>query len=237
MPDDIITEQPGGDQAAAPAAPPAGAEAPVQDTEYWKNEAKKAFEARDRAKEETRLANQRPQYSAPAPAAPPAPEENLDELYWTSPTKVLEKILDRRLSQAVDPFYEDRYEMQKAKYANDPNFQRYAPQIDELIRTDPKLKSQPGVVDKLYRAVRAMEFDPDAERKRIEAEVIQRMQNKQTGSLESAGTPPGATPPASQQINLTDDEKRVAIKFNPSISADEAYKKYQANKSKWQQGA
>jgi hypothetical protein len=225
---------PVGEQDVTPATPevaPPVAEAPEQDAEYWKGEAKKAFEARDRAKEEARVASQS-QYQPQQPVAPPAPEEDLNELYWKEPAKVIERLIGKQ----IEPFYVDRYEMQKAKYADDPIFKKHAPQIDQMVAAQPELRTKAGIVDQLYRVARAMEFDPDAERKRIEADVMARFNLKQAGSLEGAGTPLGATP-STPLAELSDDEKRVATKFYPDLAPREAYKNYASNKSKWAQGA
>lgn len=219
-------------KAKADADAAAAAEAAKEkDVEYWKSEAKKAFEDRDKAKNEFRDLQSRVQ-QPPVQLAAAQPEEDLNELYWKEPAKVMEKLIGKH----IEPFYEDRYEMQKAKYANDPNFQKYSSQIDQMVKTQPELKTKAGIVDQLYRVVRAMEFDPDAERKRIEAEVMQKFNLKQAGSLEGAGTPPGVTP-TTAAVDLTDDQKKVAVKFYPDLAPQDAYKAYSANLVKWQQGA
>ncbi len=202
---------------------------------YKEAETKMQHESQKRAELERQnqeLQTRLSQHGTPSAPAAPAPEEDLDELYWKSPSKVMQRIIEKQ----IEPFFEDRYEMQKQKYASDPVFQRYAPQIDQMIKAQPELKQRPGIVDQMYKVVRALEFDPEAERKRIEAEVTQRLSNKQTGSLEGAGAPAGATP-STPGNELSDDEKRVAIKFNPDLAPAEAYKKYATAKTKWAQGA
>ena len=208
----------------------AAAEAAKQkDVEYWKAEAKKAFEDRDRAKNELREQQTRVQQSASAQP----PEPDLNEAYWQKPAEVVRKIV----AEMVDPFIEDRYELQKAKYATDPDFSKYAPQIDNMVKMQPELRKQPGIVDKLYRAARAMEFDPNAERERIRQQVLEEMKLKTGSSVEGAGTPPGTPPSTITGNELNDNERKVAQKFYPDLSQQEAFKKYAENKAKWMQGA
>ncbi len=179
--------------------------------------------------EQERLVRQTPQ-----PVAQPVaqPEEDLNELYWKEPAKVMERLIGKH----IEPFYTDRYEMQKAKYANDPEFQKHVAQIDQMVSINPQLKNQTGIVDKLYRVARAMEFDPDSERKRIEAEVMARFQSKQAGLVEGAGSPGAGPTPVATLADLTDEEKRVAVKFNSDLPQAEAFKKYAERKAKWAQG-
>ena len=220
------------EKAKADAEAAAAAETAKQnDPEYWKSEAKKAFEARDRAKEEARQLQERMQQPPPVVTPPPV-EEDLNELYWKEPAKVMEKLIGKY----VEPFVEDRYELQKGKYAADPEFRKYAPKIDEMVKMQPQLKQQPGIVDKLYKVVRAMEFDPEAERQRIRQEEVAKLQTKQGSLVEGAGSP-GAGPAPTPTIDLTDDEKKTAEKFNPGINPQEAHKKYAEKKAKWLQGA
>lgn len=215
-------------KADAEAAAKAAEEQKAKDVDYWKNEAKKAFEARDRAKEEAKLVHER---GAEPPAKQPA-QEDLNELYWQKPAEVI----GRLVQQYVEPFVEDRYELQKQKYAGDPDFQKYAPAIDQMVKAQPALRQQPGIVDKLYRAARAMDFDPNAEKERIRQEVLKELQTKQGGAVEGAGAA-AAGGGAGQLPDLSSDEKRVAEKFYPDLPQADAYKKYAENKGKWMQGA
>jgi hypothetical protein len=163
----------------------------------------------------------------------PQPQEDLNELYWQKPAAVVERILERY----VAPFVDNGYEGQKQKYASDPNFQRFAPQIDQMVQMQPELKRQPGIVDKLYRVARAMEFDPDQEREALRAEVRAEIQGKQAGLAESPSAPQGGTQQTNPANTLTADERRVALKFHNDVAPEEAYKRYAASKDKWAQGA
>lgn len=168
------------------------------------------------------------------PVAPPVDEGKDDELFWQQPTKVIQKIIDRQLQAGVAPFIEDRYQMQKNTYANDADFKRYEPQIDQLVAAQPELKKQPGVVDKLYKVVRAMEFDPEAERKRIEAEVMQKHNIKVAGMAEGAGAVKDFAP--TPKAELSSEEQAVARKLYSEESPAKAYEKYAAAK-KLREGA
>lgn len=163
------------------------------------------------------------------PVATPPPDYNA--MFWQNPAEVIGKIVEGY----VAPFVEDRFELQKGRYAQDPNFKRYEPQIDQMVKMQPELKKQPGIVDKLYKVVRAMEFDPDTERKRIEEEVRAQIQGKQINSVEGTGTPSGAAP--SQNAELDDKERAVALKFYPDMKPQDAFKRYGDNKIKSRQGA
>lgn len=166
------------------------------------------------------------------PIASPQPEPDLNELYWQKPAEVMEKLVQKH----VEPFYEDKYEAQKQMLlTKDPAYAKYFPQIDAMVKAQPGLKKQPGIVEKLYKVASALEFDPDAERKRIEERVRNEMQMKIGTSLEGVGSPPTGTP--SSLPELSSDEKRVAEKFHRDLSPQEAHKKYAESKLKWAQGA
>jgi hypothetical protein len=201
-----------------------------QATAYKEAEKKMTQESQKRADLERQnqelLARQQQQATQAAPPPPP----NYNELFWQNPAEVIERLVERQ----VAPFIEDRYELQKQKYVSDPNFNKYSVQIDQMVQFQPGLKQQPGIVDKLYRVVRAMEFNPDEERKRIEAEVTARLEGKTAGLVEGAGTPTGAAP--TLPVVLSEDEKRTALKFHPELTPDAAYKLYGERKVKHQTG-
>ncbi len=134
------------------------------------------------------------------------------------------RLINRQLQEGVRPFIEDRYNMQKERYANDADFKRYEAQIDQLVAAQPELKTQPGVVDKLYKVVRAMEFDPEAERKRIEAEVMQKHNIKVAGMAEGAGSVRDIDP--TPKAVLSADEQLAARKIYSDLPPAKAYERY-----------
>ena len=147
---------------------------------------------------------------------------------------MIEQVVQKIVTPLVSPFYDDRYESQKSQFANDPEFQKYAPQIDEMVRQQPQLKQQPGIVSKLYNAARALSFNVEDERRRIETEIRQKLNLKVEGTAEGVGSPGAGPSPTPVTAPLTDDEKRVAVKFNPSVPAEEAYKLYAKRKATWE---
>lgn len=228
---------------AEPTPPEGGAtpEAPVAERPDWLDsrfatpedqakaykEAEKKMQQEANARAELERQN-RELLGRQVPAAPPVDEGKDDELFWQQPTKVIQKIIDRQLQAGVAPFIEDRYQMQKNTYANDADFKRYEPQIDQLVAAQPELKKQPGVVDKLYKVVRAMEFDPEAERKRIEAEVMQKHNIKVAGMTEGAGAVKDFAP--TPKAELSSEEQSVAKRLYSELPPAKAYEKYAAAK-------
>jgi hypothetical protein len=199
-----------------------------KDAEYWKAEAKKAFEARDSAKEEARQLQAR-QQAAPV-VTPAPPEENLNELYWQKPAEVMERLVEKH----VAPFFDERYENQKAAVrAENPGSEKYFAQVDAMIKAQPALKNKTGIVKQLVKVASAMEFDPDAERKRIEEKVRAEMAGKVITSVEGGGSAPATTP--TSLPDLSADEKKAAEKFHKDLSPNEAHKKYAESKLKFEQ--
>lgn len=170
---------------------------------------------------------------APAVQAPQQQEQvDLNELYWKEPASVM----DRLVQKHVEPFFDERFEMQKnALKAENPGAEKYFPQVDAMVKAQPGLKNKPGIVRQLVRVASAMEFDPDAERKRIEDKVRAEIQGKVVTGVEGAGAAHAGTP--SSLPELTIDEKRAAEKFHRDLLPTEAHKKYAENKLKLQQGA
>lgn len=214
-------------EAEAKADAEAAEAAKQKDAEYWKAEAKKAFEARDSAKEEARMARQQATPVVEAPA-----QEDLNELYWQKPAEVVERLVAKH----VEPFYEDKYESQKRTLVSkDPNYEKYFPQIDAMVKAQPELKKQPGIVEKLYKVASAMEFDEPAVRKQIEERIRSEMQNKVLSSVEGAGA---GKPDGSPSLpTLSAEQKQFAERFHSDLSPQEAHKKYAEAKAKHDKGA
>ncbi len=194
----------------------------VEDQAKAYKEAEKKMQQEANARAE--LERQNRELLARQVPAPPPVQENLDELFWQKPTEVMGRLINRQLQEGVRPFIEDRYNMQKERYANDADFKRYEPQIDQLVAAQPELKTQPGVVDKLYKVVRAMEFDPEAERKRIEAEVMQKHNIKVAGMAEGAGSVRDIDP--TPKAVLSADEQLAARKIYSDLPPAKAYERY-----------
>lgn len=228
---DMTTDQAATADAEKAKADAEAAEAARQkDAEYWKAEAKKAFDARDSAKEEARLLQSRIQQQAPIVQAPPQEQVDLNELYWKEPATVMNQLVQKH----VEPFFEERFEMQKnALKAENPGVEKYFPQVDAMVKAQPGLKNKPGIVRQLVKVASAMEFDPDAERKRIEEKVRAEIQGKVQTGVEGAGAGPSGTPTLLPE--LTADEKRAAEKFHRDLLPGEAHKKYAENKLKLEQ--
>jgi hypothetical protein len=166
------------------------------------------------------------------PAVAPQEQVDYNELYWKEPATVM----DRLVQKHVEPFFEERFEMQKnALKAENPGAEKYFPQIDAMVKAQPGLKNKPGIVKQLVKVASAMEFDPDAERKRIEAQVRAEITGKVQTGVEGAGAAQAGT--QTQLPELTADEKRAAEKFHRDLTPFEAYKKYAENKVKFQTGA
>ncbi|HEY6022307.1 MAG TPA: hypothetical protein VIY48_21355, partial [Candidatus Paceibacterota bacterium] len=166
------------------------------------------------------------------PVVPQAPEANYNELFWQNPAEVMDKLLEKRVQAAVQPFIESGYQVQKEAYANDPEFRKYEPIIDQMAASQPGLKSRPGAVKELYRVVRSM--DPNYE-KSIEERIRQEYQSKTASAVEGAGTP--ASPKPTSRVELSAEEQAVAMKFYPELSKQEAFKKYHDSKMNMHGGA
>jgi len=199
---------------------------------YQESEKKMTQEAQARAtlerqlQEEARVREQLIGRVAPPATTTPPQETNYDELFWQKPTEVIGRVVERFLS----PFEEDRYQMQKTRYATDPDFKRYEGQIDQMMSLQPELKRQPGAVDKMYRVLRALDFNPTDLEQQLRQKIVAEMQNKVAGAVEGAGPPAGGTP---QPVQLSAEEQRIAEKFYPGIAREDAYKKYAESKTKW----
>lgn len=176
------------------------------------------------------------------PIAPPTqPEpENLDELFWQKPTEVIGKLVGRQLSEVTkqfEPIIEDRFQMQKSKYANDATFKEYEPQIDQVFRLQPQLKQQPGSLDYVYNFLRAQNFDENAVRERMKAEIRAELTgaNRQTGQIEGGGAP-STGPTTTPKMELSADQQRTALKLYDNLPPQEAYKRYGESLANWAKG-
>lgn len=192
---------------------------------YQELERKMTQEAQTRAALERQLQEQALRDQARTATTPP-PETNYDELFWQRPTEVIGKVVERFLS----PFEEDRYQMQKTRFVQDPDFRKYEPQIDQMMSMQPELKRQPGSVEKMYRVLKALDFDQGQLEQQIRAKIAAEQQNKLGGAVEGASPTPSATPTA---VQLSEEEARTAVKFFPELTPQEAYKRYADNKVKF----
>lgn len=169
----------------------------------------------------------------PAEQAPPEPEVS-DDMFWQNPVKVIEKVVQKQLGsmdRKLEPLMEDRFTRQLDKYANDEDFKTYSPQIEQVFKLQPQLRNQPGAVDYVYNFLRAQNFNPDDERRRIEAKVRNELSGKAAPPLEG-GSPPAEFKPT-PKVELSEDERRAALRFYSDLPPQEAYKKYHATKAKW----
>lgn len=206
---------------------------------YREAETKMQHEAQRRAILERELQMRQQQPVGP-PQSQELPQENLDELFWQKPTEVIDKLVGRKLSEVTkqfEPIIEDRFQMQKSKYANDATFKEYEPQIDQVFRLQPQLKQQPGSLDYVYNFLRAQNFDPNAERERMKAEIKAELTgaNRQTGQIEGGGAP-ATGPMTTPKMELSADEQRAAIRFYGDLPPQEAYKRYFESKQQWAKG-
>lgn len=194
---------------------------------YKEAEKKMQQEAQRRAELERQNQELLGRVQQPPQAAPPAePPVNEDQLFWEKPTEVMKRIV----GQYVSPFVDDRYEMQKTQFRQDPNFAKYEPEIDQMIRMQPELKQKPTVVSDLYKIIRARDFDPVTERERIKAEIMAEMQGKAAAGLEAPGSPPVLQAPP---VELTAEEKRAALGIYGNVPQEEAFKKYADAKTRY----
>lgn len=205
---------------------------------YREAETKMQHEAQRRAILEREL-QMRQQPVAPSQPQEP-PQENLDELFWQKPTEVIGKLVGRQLSEVTkqfEPIIEDRFQMQKSKYANDATFKEYEPQIDQVFRLQPQLKQQPGSLDYVYNFLRAQNFDPNTERERLKAEIRAELTgaNRQAGQIEGGGAP-ATGPTTTPKMELSAEEQGAAIRFYSDLPPQEAYKRYFESKQQWAKG-
>ena len=158
-------------------------------------------------------------------------EEDEDQEYFKSPAKAVRKLIE----QALEPIATATFVQQKDSLRSDPLFVKYEAEIDTIVNQIPSLKKQPGVVGQLFKMVKGMHYDPAEEEKRIRGLIKDEQDGKVAGSLEGGSS--GGIQKVGKQADLTSDEKRIAVRFNPGIPADEAYKKYAEKKAKYGGGA
>ena len=172
------------------------------------------------------------QQAQPAVVTPQVEDhKELNEQYWTDPVGVLKKVVHQQTRELVMPFYDDKIESQKsALRAENPNVDKYFPQVDAMIKAQPDLRFKPGIVRNLVKVASAMEFDADAERKRITEEVKAQLTGKVVSQVEGAGAGSPGTSVTTE--TLSNDEKHTAERFHPELSPQEAHKLYAENKSK-----
>ena len=165
--------------------------------------------------------------ATPAPTPAPSEEENLDQLFFTDPAQAMNKVVQKQLQPLLDAQFETSM---TAYRTSDPVFKKYENEIRIIVQNAPHIKTQPGIVEQLYKMVKGLHIeDFEAElREKIRAE----MAGKVEGALEGGGAGHVDGGKGEQQIKLTDDEKAVARKFNSNLSPEEAYKKYAAKKAK-----
>jgi hypothetical protein len=175
------------------------------------------------------------QQAQPAAVTPHVEDhKELNEQYWTDPVGVLKKVVHQQTRELVMPFYDDKIESQKsALRAENPNVDKYFPQVDAMIKAQPDLRFKPGIVRNLVKVASAMEFDADAERKRITEEVKAQLTGKVVSQVEGAGAGSPGTQVTTDTLNA--DEKHTAERFHPELSREEAHKLYAENKLKLQQ--
>lgn len=153
-------------------------------------------------------------------------EEDPNQLFFEAPAQATEKVVNK----AMQPLYNFMYEQQKDKFRADPLFLKYEAEIDQLANMQPSVKMQSGSVAQMFKMVKGLHYE-DLEanlREQIKAEG----RAKIGGSLEGSDAPhlPGNTD--LKLPELSDEEKRVAVKFNSGIPKEEAYKKYAEKKAK-----
>lgn len=158
-------------------------------------------------------------------------DEDDDQLFFQQPAKATEKVVSR----AMSPIYEFLYEQQKESLRSNPDFVAYEQEIDALLNLQPQMKMKPGIVAQVFKMVKGLHFDPESYKKQVitehqEAEKARR-EGKVLDSLEGSAAPE-VNRGAKTEPKLSDEEKKVALKFNPGVSAEEAYKKYAEKKVK-----
>jgi hypothetical protein len=168
----------------------------------------------------------RQQFAIPQQQAPTQPQADDNELFWKSPVEVINRVV----MKAFEPLATNQYEAQKERFRSDPDFVRYESQIDAISQQYPQLKTTPGIVGNLYKMVRGLNFDEAEFERRVREKVAAEQRAKVQGSVEGGG----ASREAGQEprIRLTEDEKRIAIKYYPELSTEDAIKRYADNKRK-----
>ena len=154
-------------------------------------------------------------------------EEDDDQLFFREPAKATQKVV----VNALTPIYDFLYEQQKQALRSDPEFLKYEGEVDQLIAMQPQLKVKPGVVAQAFKMVKGLHFDPEEFKKQILVSQQNLNDDKRGNSLEGAAAP--GVPERTEAPMLSDEEKRVALKFkDPGVSDADALKKYAENKVK-----
>jgi len=158
------------------------------------------------------------------------PEEDDDQLFFREPAKATQKVV----LSALNPIYEFLYEQQKQTLRDNPKtkdeFAKYEAEVDTLIAMQPQLKVKPGVVAQAFRMVQGLHFNPDEFTRKVLADHQATNGGKVADSLEGVTSP--GIPEKKEVVNLTAEEKKVALRFNAGMSEEEAYKKYAEKKAK-----
>jgi len=160
------------------------------------------------------------QTTPPYRQEPGEDEDDDDQLFFKEPAKAIEKVVRK----IVDPLFTSTYNHQKEAFKSDPDFLKYENEIDNIITQFPKLKTQPNIVGQIFKMVKGLYFDPVEFESKVREKLKTEHHEKVAGGLE--GSTPSEGLSGTTPTNLTDDEKRVAIRFNPGITKEEAYKKY-----------
>ena len=155
--------------------------------------------------------------------------EDEDSNFFESPTKSIEKVVGKMMSPLLDSQY---YQQKEAYRTGNADFSKFEAEIDQIVTNMPHLKTQPNIVGQLYKMVRGLHFDEKEYETRITEKVRAELAGKVEGSLEGGGAV-GTGTKKEKAITLTKDEMRVARRFNPGLTAEEAYKKYADKKSKY----
>lgn len=198
----------------------------VEDQAKAYPEAEKKMQQEAQKRSELERQNQELQARLAVPNPPVQDTTNYDELFWQKPTEVISRVVERYIA----PLEEDRYETKKQKFADDPDFKKYESQIDTVMKAQPHLRKDPESFGKMFKIMKAMDFNQDEYEKQVRAKVMAEIQDKTGGSVEG-GTPSAL--PKETKTDLSDDEKNVARKFHPDLSPQKAYEKYAESKNKY----
>ena len=166
----------------------------------------------------------------PAPVVQPAKgeEEDLNTMFFTEPAVAVEKVIKK----FIEPLYSNVYAQEKAALKSDPEFATYEAEIDTIVNNMPQLKTQPGIVNQLFKMVKGLHFDPV----KFEADVREKIKTESDDKTKTGlegGSPPGLPNRDTKVVQLSDEEKLVAHRFHPELPLEEAYKKYGERKKKW----
>lgn len=153
-------------------------------------------------------------------------DEDEDQLFFQAPSKATEKVI----SKAMAPVYEFLYAQQKETFRSDPLFVKYEKEVDAIANMKPEVKTQAGSVAQIFKMVKGLHLEDLEEQ--LRAKIKTEMENKQTGSLEGASSSTDTNTANTKDVSLTEDEKKVAIRFNRGMPAEEAYKKYADKKAR-----